>query len=81
MRNWRPHGNDAGRNGRRSIYPSPQIPLATDHEREQKQSVHPEDRALLGSNPSAAMDSNTAGRSEGATFALACLPAGSTTMR
>jgi len=24
-------------------------------------SVHPEDRALLGSNPSAAVDSNTAG--------------------
>ncbi len=34
-----------------------EIRLAIEHERAQNQFVHPEDRALLGSTPSAEMDS------------------------
>src|SRR5438105_3378243 len=65
MRNSKRLGKSAARNERTKIPQScqgQQIPLATEDENAQNQSVHPEDRALLGSNPSAAMDSNTAGR-------------------
>jgi len=61
MKSSKPRGKLAARSGRKRICRRCQISLAIEHENAHKQSVHPEDRTLLGSNLSAAMDSYTAG--------------------
>src|SRR5438093_12041157 len=78
-RNWKPRAKGAGRNEHKRPCRPWKIRLATDDDQDQKQSVRPEDRALLGSNPSAAVDSNTAGL--GGSRRPGRPPAGSTSKR
>ena len=62
MPSWKPRGNDGEKYGRRQrSWRWREIRLATEDENAQKPFVRSEDRALLGSNPSAATDSKTAG--------------------